>query len=378
MAVYYNGFERKIENDGFCMQELDGANGYAYTPATPEAIMGVRVKRFFILTWLAAMSSLAPAETLPAPDVSDAVELDAINPLSDWSQTTFAGLSTNRVWNGRLDIFHEWLGDQLDGHVKRVDAFFADEAFSEVSSSSFKLKLYVKIKKDAPAVKATPALDSKLALPNLENKLHVFVDNIAPDQLPGADPTDRKSRLQLGLRTLMPQWGKSSIKLDNGVRWSGEPIAFSSLKWQRRIPLGVWSLDVQEKGYWYSDDGFGEQTQMNWTRWVMPDLGFRSTTAAQWTETSNGLEMEQTLRLGYIIEHGKKGVAFQASVFPQKVAPVYINNSLVNLTYRVLIYRQWLYFEVTPQLEFPYDEDYQATPSIRVGVDMFMGESWLR
>jgi hypothetical protein len=336
-----------------------------------------RIRLRLILGLLAVCSGYICECSFAVLAVSDAVDLNAVNPRSGWTNTASSQAgSTNRIWNQRLDRFHQWLGDELDGHVKLFDAYFADDDREEIPSSSFKLKLYIKVKEGSSSIQVKPSLDSRLALPHVENKLHLFIDNIAPDELPGQDPADRKEQLQIGLRSFLHRQADSVVKLDGGVRWSGKPILFSTLRWRKEIPVDTWLLSFQEKGFWYSDDGFGEQTQMNWERWLLPDLGFRSTTAAQWTETSTGVEMEQSLCLGYVIEPGKRGIACQASVFPNKNSALYINNSLINVTYRMLIYRQWLYFEVTPQVEFPEEHDHEATASIRVGIDMFMGEHW--
>ena len=40
------------------------------------------------------------------------------------------------------------------------------------------------------------------------------------------------------------------------------------------------------------------------------------------------------------------------------------------------VFHDWLYFEITPQVEFPEERDHDSTFSLRVGLDMFMGKKW--
>jgi hypothetical protein len=47
----------------------------------------------------------------------------------------------------------------------------------------------------------------------------------------------------------------------------------------------------------------------------------------------------------------------------------------VNLTWRDAVYRKWIYYTITPQLEFPREDDYQPRPSIRVGLEILFGGS---
>jgi hypothetical protein len=39
----------------------------------------------------------------------------------------------------------------------------------------------------------------------------------------------------------------------------------------------------------------------------------------------------------------------------------------VNLTWRDAFYRRWIYYTITPQIQFPKEDEYEARPSIRFG-----------
>ena len=62
------------------------------------------------------------------------------------------------------------------------------------------------------------------------------------------------------------------------------------------------------------------------------------------------------------------------SAFPHyKDSGLTWDDYLVNLTWRGALYRKWVYYTLTPQVEFPQEDDYQAKPSIRIALELLMG-----
>ena len=46
---------------------------------------------------------------------------------------------------------------------------------------------------------------------------------------------------------------------------------------------------------------------------------------------------------------------------------------LVNATWRAPLYRRWIYYHVTPQVDFAAEDDHDPKPSLRFGIEILFG-----
>ena len=272
----------------------------------------------------------------------------------------------------KINDYHDQVFHYMDASVQHFDSYFGDDDIDdEDADSSFKLKLYLKIQKGSPTFRIDPSFDACLKLPHLEKRFNIIIDNMSPEELPGIDPTDKNDQLGITLRSHLKRQKYGGIKLDGGVKWRGKPVLYSQLKFNRDVPVKKWVASFKQKGYWFSDDGFGEMSQMDWDRKFGGNQRLGTTTAAKWSETSKGVEFEQSVMWGWVLEEDVRGISVNGSVFAHKSSTFIMDNYRCYVTYRTRIYQHWLYFEVTPQLEFPSDEGYHPTPSIMFGLDVY-------
>jgi hypothetical protein len=282
-------------------------------------------------------------------------------------------------FTGWLDRVHERWYCRMDNAVRRVDTLWLTEDVVpyDCELSTFKLKTLARVggrSKDGN-------LDYKLkfradfALPGLERKLHLYLDNAGRNALPGADPMDQEDDPRVGLRALVKTIQNSQLDLGGGLRLhSGKPVLFSDLEWRWQRDLMTGQLRLIPRGFWYSDDGFGQTTTLTWTRKISEKRIFQYRTAERSTEGTDGWEFEQSLRFAWLRSGQARGWVAQASVFPHyKRSDWFWDESLVNITWRGALYRKWIYYTLTPQVEFPKEDDYHARPSFRIGLEILMG-----
>lgn len=278
-----------------------------------------------------------------------------------------------------LDGFHERLYCRMDNAVRRVDTMWLTDDVRpyDYELSTFKLKLLMRAggrsNEDSTDYKLKFRAD--IAIPGLKRRLHLFLDNADRDDLPGADPMEQGDDTRLGARigrTLQ----HSDLDLGGGVRMrSGTPVGFGELNWRWRWEQTLGGmLGLVPRGYWYSDEGFGQTTTLTWTRPTTGSQVIQFRVAEHSTEETNGWEFEQTVRYAWLRSGKTRGWVMQASTFPHyKDSDVFFDNSLINLTLRRALYRKWIYYTLTPQVEFPVEDDYRAKPSFRIGLEILMG-----
>ena len=285
----------------------------------------------------------------------------------------------------RQNGFTRWLDNThaktflwMDNAVRQVDVrWLAEDTPYNPELSTFKLKLLTRV--------GGPSSDKEydikvrfrgdLSLPGLEHRLHLYLDNAGRDSLPGTDPMKQESDPRIGVRALLKTLQNSEITAGGGVRLRGsKPVVYTGLDWRwvRQVGLMQFCFDPQV-GY-YSDDGFGQKIVMTWTRPVGDHKLFQVRTAERSSEAMDSVEFEQSLRFAWLRSGRGRGGGAQASVFPHLwSADWYWDDSLVNISWRDALYRRWIYYTITPQVQFPKEDEYEPRPSIRFGVEILFG-----
>ena len=277
-----------------------------------------------------------------------------------------------------LDEGHEKLFCWMDNAVRAVDTRgLADNAPYDPELSTFKLKVLTRAggKSREKSTDFKVRFRGDLALPRLEKNLHLFLDNAGRDSLPGTDPMKQESDMRLGMRAMFHTLDDGEFSLGGGLRWrDSHPVVYASLDWRWTNEMSGWDFCLNPRVVCYSDDGFGQSTVLTWTRPAGSRRFFQILTAERSAESMEGVEFEQSFRF-YWLRSGKgRGWVAQASVFPHiQSSDWYWDDSLVNLTWRDALYRKWIYYTLTPQVQFPKEDEYQARPSLRIGLEILFG-----
>ena len=273
-----------------------------------------------------------------------------------------------------LDNTHDDLNARFQHVARQLDSFFKrHDAPDATSNSTVRVRLMLKIQ-DGDGLSPSAAVKAKMVLPYAEERLNLFVDNIKRGALPGDEnPVTGDDTVQVGARVWLLRALRSHLSLEGGVKIHGIPDPFSQLELQYEWKLDGWVGRLTQDGFGYVKEGFGELTQVDVERPFGKKSLFRSTTAAQYTEESYGVEFEQTLICDFTLSGRGRNLIPSASVFAHRCGTFQMDNYRVNVTYRTCFFRPWLILELTPQIEFPRERDYLFTPSIRLGFEVWFG-----
>lgn len=278
----------------------------------------------------------------------------------------------------RLDRWHRAAYKWMDNTVRSMDTrWLKEDTPYEAELSTFKVDLHTRVggRSSNQDFDLKARVRVNLALPGLEDKLYLMFADAGHDYLPGTDPLDQKNDMRIGLKTAWRTIRHSQISLGGGGRFSGwTPVLYADVDWRWQRPWAGGELRLRPRGFWYSDDGLGQLTTVSWTRRLTERQVFQIRGAEKSTEKTDGLEFEQSFRFAWLRSGEGRGWLVQVSVFPHlKSSEWYVDRSLVNLTWRDAFYRKWIYYTLTPQLEFPREDDYRIRPSIRMGLEILFG-----
>ena len=310
-----------------------------------------------------------------SPDRVLALQLQAL----DEQQTSFkSGARPPGGLGRRLDAYHRRLYCLMDNAVRTVDLrWLAEDAPYEPELSTFRLRLYARFggRGSDSSSDFKVRFRGDLALPGLERKLHLVLDNAGRDSLPGTDPMKKESDPRLGVTAMFRVLKENDLSLGGGARWrDSHPVAYASLDWRWERQVGVGQFCFNPRAFYYTDDGLGQQTVVSWTRQLGAKTYFQSRTAERTSESREDVELEQSLRFAWLRSGRGRGWVAQGSVFPHiRSSDWYWDDSLINLTWRDALYRKWIYYTITPQVQFPKEDEYKPRPSLRIGLEILFG-----
>lgn len=340
----------------------------------------------------AAESNAPPESPVPQPVPAAIVITNAPDP--DACETNWMSDINNDTciwdilfrWSGwksctirqRILVKHQQIFDWLNERVQRGDEYFMDPTAPAMREDSFfSIETIFSLDDNIDSISIDPSINATLAIPNIENRLHIFVNNLKPMTLPGTDPRDQVGDPGIGMRGVLKKTDFSFIHLGGGIRWSGLPVAFTELTLSYAIKAADWNLGFENNEAYYTDnDGLSTMNQIGFMRKLSPNTLVRIVTAAKWGEGTWGVECSEMMYLGYIIageddRQGAEAIGLRGVVFWHKSGPTLMDNYRVKLEYRRKGFRKWIYYTLTPILEFPRDKDFDPTISFEAGLQLF-------
>ncbi len=291
----------------------------------------------------------------------------------------------------RLDYLHTNIHQRVSKPFRTIDEYFAPDILERgavVPISRLRLGVYAEtVRGETRTYTLQPDADLDVALPNMENRLHVFAQTGHADDLPGLPLSEtRDQSLLVGVRRLLKH---SSISADVGVRIKLHPHAFARVTWHPRYDVDQWSFRPQQRFFLDSNDRLGSLSSLFVDRWIGEEYAYYagSTTSAKYTQDSREWVWEQSLRLGrvfdliekkaYVGRFGRRDIASGNDLN----AHVFGDESGVE-TYRLTagvqrpLYQKWIIGRIEPGLEWADSNNYRTAYRITVGVDMmFWGPS---
>jgi hypothetical protein len=294
-------------------------------------------------------------------------------------------------FTARLDYLHTNIHQRISKPIRTIDEYFAPDALGRdavIPHSRLRLGVYAEtFRGETRTYRLEPDADLDVALPNMENRLHVFAQTGHADDLPGLPLSETKDQsLLVGARRLLKH---SSISADLGARIKLHPRAFARVTWHPRYDAGPWSFRPQQRFFLDSNDRLGSLSTVYVDRWLGDGHQYYagSTTSAKYTQDSREWRWEQSLRLGQVFEliekkpylgrFGRRDILSGNDIN----AHVFGDESGVS-TYRLTaglqrpLYQKWIIGRIEPGLEWTESNNHRTAYRITVGVDMmFWGPS---
>ncbi len=312
--------------------------------------------------------------------LASAVALHADDPPSEKLSNAVARARGETT--ARMDWLHERVNRHVDLVAARLDTALGVEGqpLEPRTNSHLRVRLLSELRKregEGAQWRLRPDVDADASLPNLEHRLHVFVNQIAPGDLPGRTPTDRTTaegrKLFVGLRHLLDRdWFDFGTRA--GVKGGWPPEVFTEASVRRCWAGDTWLIEPAQTGFWSSDEQFGAKTSLRVDRWLGDRVAVQSASAARRTEETDGIAWQEVATLTHIKEgtlgDAHRSIGLQATFGGRYDHGTAMELYRVDVPWRLPVYRRWLYLRIAPRVEWNREHDWAPTYAMLGNIEL--------
>ncbi len=293
--------------------------------------------------------------------------------------------ASNRMMNA-LDRPRDYVSRKFINFVNSIDRFFGDDRhYQEANDSVLQLDA-VRIFGYTGEHKVVWSARANVHLPVAERKLHFLLEtdpekNTVLDSKqahlqPQPDSQqDTPQGVAAALRYVKAEAERFHLSADGGIKFQGIKVTpFVRARAGLEIPMGAWRTKLAETVFWFNSIGTGETTQLDVERTLSETVLLRATTNATWLQEKQNLDMRQDLTVFHRLDE-RTALLYQASVIGVSQPRVQVMDYVLLMSYRYRLHREWMYFDVSPQLHFPREREFRASPLLSLRLEMLFDES---
>lgn len=270
-----------------------------------------------------------------------------------------------------FDSTHEFLSDNVEAMAKNIDEFFVDdEEFYESSGSYLRLRQNM-IFNEGGQSRSLSDIRFKLRLPNTKKRFKLFFESSSSDEPYNVTTQTEKSPETLG------EEGDYVLGIQAESRdkfgWKYKPTLkvhidssvdlIAKFKFSREDKFERWSISWDETLLWYDSIGWAFDSNLQLNRIINEKNLFRSSTYAGWKNETSQFDLSQFFSIFHTFNK-KRAISFYAGVYGVSEPSIMTTQFLIGSLYRKNIHKDYLFFEVEPQIRYQRINNFHAEHSI--------------
>jgi hypothetical protein len=138
--------------------------------------------------------------------------------------------------------------------------------------------------------------------------------------------------------------------------------------------VGEWHLNAAESVYWFNTLGAGETSQLDLEHVLSLSLLFHASSNATWLNNTQNFDLRQDLSIYHTL-NDRTALLYQATAIGVSNPQFQVTDYIVLLFYRYRLHQKWLFFELSPQLHFPIEDNYKLKPALNMRLEVKFDES---
>lgn len=282
---------------------------------------------------------------------------------------------------GIIDFSHDWLINYIESLSRNVDTFVVDTFFGDdildddLSGSRAKLSFNTRRILGQP-VGYKFGVSVKLVLPNTDEKFNLLLESSEEEEGErdsNALSTVDNVQYSTAVRYIFEATEDWRIDLDTGIKLGIPMDPFTRLKLRRYHYFEDYRLRTTQTFSWSVNKGAGEKTDFQLDHPLNIDRLLRFNFAAEYLLNNDYLELSYGGTLFHEL-NSKEVLAYFFRASGDVIEEPTFNNYGVGIRYRRKIYQDWVFAEVSPELETSRVNQYDITPIIMFRFEALFGE----
>lgn len=268
-----------------------------------------------------------------------------------------------------FDSAQNLFGRNVNTVANRLDLFFADQrADDELARSRLRIRQSYEVREGA---KLTDDFQVRfnIRLPRLEEKFKFELESSKKKKEEKKREAKAGETPDVAQNQLNKSW---QFRADVGVNASIPPKIFSRARLRKNMTSGDIIHRFVEEVAWFSDRDWEEQTTLDSDLSLNKHILLRFRNTSDWKitrkdfKTSHGLVLLQRISDNDALSYGATLSTIVNNAW-------YVDNYRIAVTYRRNLYKQWLYVDLTPGLDFPKIWSFRRTPFVALQLEALFG-----
>ncbi|MCO4753338.1 MAG: hypothetical protein KC478_02595 [Bacteriovoracaceae bacterium] len=269
-----------------------------------------------------------------------------------------------------LDVTHQRISDKIINLSNKIDSFFGDERIDDEANTT-RIRLFsVTTFKEAQKASTEANFRIQLRLPRTEKRLQLVIereqdakgdDATTPSTATGeSSESNLTDKTTAGLRYLLDV-ADISFSSELGVRINWPPQIFFKMRFRKNINFGEWIFRPVEEILWVDREGWFSDLDLNFDRRLDSSWLFRFVNNVRWDNQDYKLRFQHGPSLFHKI-NDQIGMSYNMRATLAEEPNLSSQNYQLGIGYRQLLYDKWFFWEVSPALNFPREENFRRTP----------------
>ncbi len=294
-----------------------------------------------------------------------------------------------------VDRMHAGLQTRVNTYARSLDNFFVDERTDEEAGDS-QVRLIGSIEhREGGGFSLTPHIKARLNLPHLQRKINLLIDTESDDISSLTDHTSgtrsssdfeeetniaiqlvQKSTTKIGIShraALSMRGDKPNLKIRSRARFTWQATDLILLRFTQAV-------------FWHKFDGFGQESRFDFEHLLHPPTPhnhllhikdihlsslLRISLRGLTSEASDGYEWSIPIEVLTALSK-RRAYAYGGSISGVTDTDSGITNSAIFIRYRQSLWRDWFFFDITPQLEWPKANGRNTTGKITLSLEVLL------
>ncbi len=268
----------------------------------------------------------------------------------------------------------------LDLQVSRAsqwaDSFFIDPDYdAEVATSLFRIRPELHYREEQ-GLKPRLRVSLKLRLPNMGRKVSLVIGSDTEDDSFSHPEEGVDDNSIIGLQFFGKErdhWFTSlsaGIKFNDVALFVGPRVRYSNALGEASAYRITQTIRWQTNSFWQIN------TRLDLNHVINDRFFFRQSFDGRWRGERSDEEGYRTQVSSFLTQRLKTaaGMQYEFSTVLHTEPDTHVDRYTLSVRYRKKTSRDWLYYEIAPEISFEDEFDYKTNPGIRLRVEFFYGD----